>query len=197
MTRFVIRDKYFQKAKKEGYRARSAYKLKEIQERFKVIQRGHKVLDLGCAPGSFLQVISTIVGQEGLVVGIDILPVSPLPQKNVATVLGDIRDTDVVGLCATYASKGFDIVTCDIAPNLSGIREVDEKNVSDLFHAVLVIVDKGLKAGGHLVLKSFFSETFKATMTDLKKLFHSVSVYKPAASRAVSSETYLIALGKK
>jgi len=197
MTKFELRDKYFQKAKQDGYRARSAYKLKEAQDRLHIIRKGDRVLDLGCAPGSFLQVIVNIVGPEGLVIGIDILPVNSLPHKNIMTIRGDIRETDVAGFCALHAPGGFDVITCDIAPNLSGIREVDDRNVGELYDAVRGVVTKGLKTGGHFLLKAFFSDDFKATKSDLATLFRSVSVFKPAASRSISSEIYLVAVGKK
>lgn len=197
MSRFVLRDRYFQKAKEHGFRARSAYKLQEIQEKFKLIKKGGRVLDLGCAPGSFLQVIVKIVGPEGLVLGIDILPVEALPQKNVVTLQEDIRETDVAGVCALHAPKGFDIITCDIAPNLSGIKEADDKNVGELYDAVRDVVVKGLRTGGHFAMKTFFSDNFRATKSDLAGLFRSVSVFKPLSSRSISSETYLVATGKK
>jgi len=197
MSKFIIQDKYFQKAKHNGYRARSAYKLKEIQERFKLIKKADRVLDLGCSPGSFLQILAGIVGPEGIVVGIDILPTLKLPQKNIATIQGDIRDIDIMELCAFYATGGFNVITCDIAPNLSGIREVDNRNVSELYDAVKDIVIKGLNAGGHFVLKSFFSDDFKSIKSDLATMFRTVSVFKPAASRSASSEIYLVAVGKK
>ena len=197
MSKFIIQDKYFQKAKHNGYRARSAYKLKEIQERFKLIKKADRILDLGCSPGSFLQILAGIVGPEGIVVGIDILPTLKLPQKNIATIQGDIRDIDIMELCAFYATGGFNVITCDIAPNLSGIREVDNRNVSELYDAVKDIVIKGLNAGGHFVLKSFFSDDFKSIKSDLATMFRTVSVFKPAASRSASSEIYLVAVGKK
>lgn len=197
MSKFVLRDKYFLKAKENGFRARSAFKLKEIQIKFNLIKKGDNVLDLGCAPGSFLQVMAEIIGPEGTVVGVDILPLTPLPRKNVITIQGDIRETDVTDLRARYAPGGFNLITCDIAPNLSGIREVDDKNMGELYDGVRSFVTKGLKTGGHFVLKAFFSNDFKATKTDLTTLFRSVFVFKPAASRSISSEIYLVAMGKK
>ena len=129
--------------------------------------------------------------------GLDILPVSTLPQSNVVTLCKDVRETDITELCAIHAPGGFSGITCDIAPNLSGIREVDNKNVGDLYGAVRSAVIQGLKTGGNFVVKAFFSDDFKATKADLVRLFRSVSVFKPAASRSVSSEIYLVALGKK
>jgi 23S rRNA (uridine2552-2'-O)-methyltransferase len=197
MSKFILRDKYFQKAKQDGYRARSVFKLKEIQGKFNPVKRGDKVLDLGCAPGSFLQVLSEITGPEGIVIGIDILSINPLPQKNVILIQQDIRQTDVSDLCAKHAPDGFNVITCDISPNLSGIREVDDRNMGELYDAVRGFVVKGLKTGGHFILKAFYSDNFKDIKSDLTSVFKTVSVFKPAASRSISSETYLVGIGKK
>ena len=197
MGKFVLKDTFFQKAKQEGYRARSAYKLKEIQNRFHILKKGDKVLDLGCSPGSFLQVIADIVGQEGKITGIDILPLTPLPYKNVITVMCDVRETDIKELMHIHSLQRFDVVTCDISPNLSGISEVDNKNIGELYQAVQKVVSEGLREGGHFVIKSFFYDTFKGISIELKKIFMRVSVFKPMASRSASSEIYLICMNKK
>ncbi|OPY72532.1 MAG: Ribosomal RNA large subunit methyltransferase E [Syntrophorhabdus sp. PtaU1.Bin002] len=197
MSRFVLKDTYFKKAKQDGYRARSAYKLKEIQTKFRLIKKGDRVLDLGCAPGSFLQVLSGIVGPEGSVVGIDILPTQPLPFKNVVAITRNILDPGLGELLTSHAPHGFDAVTCDISPNLSGIKEVDDKNIRDVYDAVHQVVAASLKKEGGLVLKSFFSENLKGIQNDLKGMFRIVSIFKPAASRSVSSEIYLVCVGKK
>ncbi|MCX5802572.1 MAG: RlmE family RNA methyltransferase [Proteobacteria bacterium] len=197
MSKYVLKDTFFKKAKEEGYRARSAYKLKEIQNKFHLIKKGDKVLDLGCSPGSFLQVISDIVGYEGVVVGIDILPLTPLPKKNVSTIIRDVRELSIKELLNELSLQYFDVVTCDIAPNLSGIREVDEKNITELYEAVKNIVSDGLKTGGKFLLKSFFSGTFRDIDSDLKNIFKNVTIYKPVASRSKSSEIYLVCINKK
>lgn len=197
MSKFILQDRYFQKAKQNGYRARSAYKLKEIQENFRLIKKADRVLDLGCAPGSFLQILAGIVGPEGFVVGIDILPTVKLPHENIVTIQRDIRDIDIIELRTFYATDGFNVITCDIAPNLSGIREVDNRNVSELYDTVKDVAAKSLKTGGHFVLKSFFSDDFKSIKSDLATMFKTVSVFKPAASRSASSEIYLVAAGRK
>jgi 23S rRNA (uridine2552-2'-O)-methyltransferase len=197
MARFVVKDAFFTRAKKEGYRARSAYKLLEIQKKFQIIRKGNRVLDLGCAPGSWLQALSGMVGHEGLVVGIDLLPVVQLAGTHVITRQADIRDLDVAGLMKELAINSFDVITCDIAPNLSGLRDVDNANVANLYAAVTMTAEGGLKKGGNLVLKSFFSEDFKRSLSDLQALFSKVSIYKPTASRSVSSEVYFVCTGKK
>jgi 23S rRNA (uridine2552-2'-O)-methyltransferase len=197
MSRFVVKDTFFNKAKRDGYRARSAYKLLEVQEKFKLIKNGDSVLDLGSAPGSFLQVISKLIGERGRVIGVDILAVTPLPAGNITVTKLDIRDMDVQAILAEYSLGTFDVITCDIAPNLSGIREVDDRNVGELSEAVIRVVKNGLKQRGNFLIKSFFSDSFKQTHNVLKGLFAKVSVFKPASSRSVSSEAFFVCIDKK
>ncbi len=197
MARFVLKDTFYKKAKQEGLRARSAYKLQEIQERFRIVRNGDKVLDLGCAPGSWLQFLSGMVGKQGTVIGIDILPTPALTAKNITTIVADIRKTDINNVLSRQAIDGFDVVTCDIAPNLSGIREVDDARIEEIFGAVLGTVEAALKPGGHFIIKSFFTVVQKGISKKLQERFSKVSLYKPAASRSVSSEVYYICQGKK
>lgn len=196
-ARYVVKDRFYKKAKKEGYRARSAYKLEEIQARFRIIKTGDRVLDLGAAPGSWLQVESALTGETGLVVGIDVLPIAPLSSPNVVLKKADIREVDVPAFLHELGIPHFDVVTCDIAPNLSGIRDADNLRIGELYESVRAVVKAGLKPGGSFVFKSFFLEDFKTTVEELRTLFSKVAIYKPAASRGVSSEVYLICTGKK
>ncbi len=197
MGRFVLKDSYFNKAKQEGYRARSAYKLMEAQKKFRLLKKGDLVLDLGCAPGSFLQVIAEIVGPGGLVVGIDLLPTKPLSRGHVKIIQGDIRDPVVGELLSQHAPEGFTVVTSDIAPNLSGIREVDDHNIEEMVEAVRALIGARLRKGGNVLLKSFFSDRFKSFQSEFKAMFKAVTVFKPPASRSVSSEVYLVCTGKR
>jgi len=197
MGRFVVKDSFYVKAKKEGFRARSAYKLKEIQDKHHLIKKDDRVLDLGCAPGSFLQVLSAIVGENGFVFGIDILPTPKLPAKNITTIQADIREIDIKKIHSELSVAAFDAATCDIAPNLSGIRDVDNANIEALAEAVIKTVREGVKPGGTFIFKSFFTDTLKGVTQELQKTFQKVTLYKPAASRSVSSEVYLICTGKK
>lgn len=192
MNRHELKDTFYKKAKHEGYRARSIYKLKEIQDRFHIIKKNDRVLDLGCSPGSFLQYISDIVGDSGIVIGIDILPTPLLNKKNISTFQYDIRTVNMQDIMAERSLSFFDAITCDIAPNLTGIRETDDRNIEDIYIAVRRIIQGSLKKGGNLLLKSFFSEIFKPINTELKTLFKKVTIYKPTASRSKSSEIYLI-----
>jgi len=197
MGRFVLKDPFYKKAKQEGYRARSVYKLKEIEARFHLIRKGDKVLDLGCSPGSFLQALSEMVGEKGAVIGIDILPTPSLPAKNITAIQADIRETTIKELLSGLSFDSFDVITCDIAPNLSGIREVDDARIEELFGSVLKTVEDGLKPGGHFIIKSFSTGIQKDISDGLKKLFQKVSTSKPIASRSVSSEVYFVCTGKR
>lgn len=197
MARYVVKDTFYKKAKKEGYRARSAYKLQEIQEKFHAVKKGDSVLDLGAAPGSWVQILADLVGENGLVAGLDVLPVPAFNRKNVITRTADIRGVDIAALLEELSLPAFDVVTCDIAPNLTGIRDVDRANIEELYLAVVGIVRQGLKRGGNFLFKSFFLEDFKKTVDELNSIFGRVTIYKPAASRSVSSEVYLVCSGKK
>lgn len=197
MARFVLKDPFYKKAKDEGFRARSVYKLKDIDAKYHLIRKGDVVLDLGCSPGSFLQVLSDMVGEKGAVIGIDILPTPALPKKNVKTVTADIRDVDIAKLFGEFGLTHADTVTCDIAPNLSGIREVDDARIEELFHCVLDIVAKALKPGGNFIIKSFSTTVQKNITAELQKTFSKVSQYKPPASRSVSSEIFFVCMGRK
>ena len=197
MSRFVVKDTFFNKAKQDGYRARSAYKLLEAQEKFRLIKKGDSVLDLGSAPGSFLQVLLKLAGEKGTIVGVDLLPVKPLPAENITFMQLDIREMDVESMLAEHSLDRFDVVTCDIAPNLSGIREADDRNVEELFEAVIGIVRRGLKPKGNFLIKAFFSDSFKQSHNTLKSLFERVSIFKPVSSRSVSSEVFFVCTGRK
>ena len=141
--------------------------------------------------------LSDMVGEKGTVVGIDILPTPALPQKNVKAVQADIREIDIAKLMGEFGLTKIDVVTCDIAPNLSGIREVDDARIEELFTAVLSVVRDALKPGGNFIIKSFSTTVQKNISGALKQRFARVSQYKPPASRAVSSEIFFVCTGKK
>ncbi len=196
-ARYTVKDTFYKKAKKEGYRARSAYKLEEIQQKFTIIKKGDRVLDLGAAPGSWVQLESVLVGDGGLVIAIDILPVAPIPASNVVLKQADIREVDVLDLLREAGIPAFDVVTSDIAPNLSGVREVDIARIHDLYLAVLGITDAALRRGGNFLIKLFFSPDFAEMAAALKPRFSKIATFKPKASRSVSDEVYLVARGKR
>ncbi len=192
-------DKFFHKAKEEGYRARSAYKLKEILERFRIIRAGFNVLDLGSAPGSFIQVISKIVGPSGTVVGIDLKEIEPFGAsealKNVTTYVGDIFDFDY--LESILGAQRFDAITSDLMPNTTGIKFLDQDSSVDLNIAALRVVRKHLKPGGSAIFKIFNSNELRRFLSDEKRDFRDVRAMKPEAVRSTSKEIYIIGMGHK
>jgi len=190
---YQVKDKFFLKAKDEGYRARSAYKLKEILEKNPIIKTGDHVLDLGAAPGSFLQVASQIVGPAGSVIGIDLKPIKPL--KNVKTFVGDIFDYNY--LEKVLNGEKFDAVISDLAPNTTGIKFIDKDNSVELNLAALKTAKRHLKKGGGAIFKIFQSNQINNFLSAAKTLFAEVALFKPKAVRATSSEIYVVCTGFK
>lgn len=194
-----LHDRYFRQAKTEGYAARSAFKLKEIQERHRLIKRGDRVLDLGCAPGSWLQVCAELVGPEGRVVGIDLLRTRVPPMPNVNVIEGDIYATDPVTLrnLAYPELSGeppqFDVVISDMAPNTSG--HGDHFLSVRLCRRILELLPSLLRSSGAATMKIFEGEEFPEFVKECRAAFGSVWIFKPKASRDVSRETYIIAKG--
>lgn len=182
------RDRTYLRAVREGYRSRAAYKLREIQDRFHVIRDNDNVLDLGAAPGSWLQVVRSLTG--GKVVGVDLSPIAPL--EAVTTIMADLTDPslwkEVSALMGTV-----NVVISDAAPKLSGHRTYDQARAIGLNEKVLECACNVLKPGGNLVMKSFQGEDFDHLLNEVKQYFLSVKTYRSHASRKGSSEVYIIA----
>ncbi len=198
MPRRVLHDEYFNKAKAEGYVARSAYKLKQIQEHRPVIRRGMRVLDLGCAPGAWLQVAGELVGPTGQVIGLDLTPTLHQFPANIHTVVGDIYTVDPMALRSTGLSPGgepslFDVVLSDMAPNTSG--HGDHERSIRLCDRVVELLPDLLKTTGSLVIKVFEGSEYPRFLKDLREQFTKVKGFKPKASREVSVEMYVIGEG--
>lgn len=198
MARRVLHDQYFKKAKAEGYLARSAYKLAEIQERKRLIRPGGgaRVLDLGCAPGAWLQVASQIVGPKGRVVGIDLSATDHSFAANVTTLVGDIYKADARVLLEAGGLTGgdrFDVVLSDMAPNTTGAGD-DFLSVR-LCRRVLDLLPAILRTGGNLVMKVFEGEEYPALVKETAAHFVEARGFKPKASREVSREMYIVAMG--
>ncbi len=190
---FTPNDAYARKARSEGYLARSAYKLKTIVEKFGLLKPGDRVLDLGAAPGSWLQVASELVGTSGRVVGVDLSPVA-FRAKNVTTIQRDILDPELEAALSPYAP--FDVILSDAAPNTSGIKDRDQALSEELVLRVLALAETHLTPGGALVAKLFQSSETKNVMERARQMFKQAHLYKPKASRERSFETYLIGLNK-
>lgn len=190
------KDHYFRKAKKEGLRARSAFKIEEIARRFDVLRRGDRVLDLGAAPGGFLQVIAEAVGPQGSVLGVDIVPIKPLPLPQVRTAVLDVLAEDFDAKLAGLEPAPFDAVISDMAPKTSGIRDTDEARSLRLAERALEIALARGKLGGALICKLFMGRDFEAFRAMLRAAYGEVKVVRPEATRGASVEVYLVGLCK-
>ena len=187
---------YYKQAKKQGYRARSAYKLLQIQQRYNIIKRGDTVLDLGAAPGGWSQVAKEIVGEEGKVIGVDLLPIKPI--KNIHFIEGDITDTETMEkIKELIGKKKIDVVISDMSPNISGNYSLDQARSVWLCEHALNYAENFLKEKGNLVCKVFEGEDFNNLRAKIKKRFHKVENVIPKASRKTSSEVYLVGISFK
>lgn len=190
--RRILHDEFFKKAKAEGYLARSAYKLKEIQERHRILRSGMKVVDLGCAPGSWLQVASEIVGSKGIVIGIDLQEVRPDLAPNIRTLVGDIFKTDAAALLPDPAAK-FDAVISDMAPNTTG--HGDDALSIRLCRRVIELLPALLAPGGACAMKVLEGSGYPELLRDCQRLFSKAKGLKPKASRDLSREIFIVAEG--
>lgn len=190
------KDFFFRKAKADGLRARSAYKIEEIAERFEIFRQGQAVLDLGAAPGGFLQIIASHVGPKGMVVGVDLAAIKPFGRPNVKTavldVLADEFDAEVLKLWA----GDFDVVASDLAPKTSGIRTTDEARSIRLAMKALEVSRARGKVGGHFIAKLFMGGDFDEFRNEVRASFDEVKVVRPEATRGGSMEVYLVGLRK-
>jgi 23S rRNA (uridine2552-2'-O)-methyltransferase len=188
-------DSYFKKAKQEGYRSRAAYKLLELQQRYRVFKAGDRVIDLGAAPGGWLQVTAKVVGPDGKVIGVDLESIQPLPERNVILLSGDIRSEEVQLKIRQLIGGPAHCVLSDLAPKLSGIRDADMARCLELNRTALAVAFELLRPGGALLVKSFISDDLQLFTAELKQHFSAVQRTKPEATRQGSSEFYFFAKG--
>ncbi len=185
------RDPWRRDAKSKGYRARSAYKLKQIQDRFGLLRSGDAVLDIGCHPGGWTQVAVEEVGEEGLVVGVDLLATSPVDGAEV--LVGDINDPETLErVTVVLGGRGLNTVISDISPRLTGRYDTDQAISLELSTMSLDVAAELLVPGGGFVTKVFQGAGIEGLVGAAKQRFSSVSRFSPTASRSASSETYLI-----
>jgi 23S rRNA (uridine2552-2'-O)-methyltransferase len=183
------RDHYYRLAKEEGYRARSAYKLLQINEKFHIIKRGDNVVDLGAAPGGWLQVAARLSG--GKIVGVDLEDIVPIP--GVKTFQADITLDSTVDHVKEALGGDADVVICDAAPNLTGAWDMDHAISVDLARFALKMAKKLLRPKGNFVVKVFQGDMFIDFLNEVRKEFSSVQAHSPPASRKESAETYIVA----
>lgn len=199
-----INDPYVKLANKEGYRARAAYKLKEIDETLHLVKAGQLVVDLGCTPGAWSQYLrrrmspnGAAVGEmNGTIIGLDLLPMEPI--EGVTFIQGDFREADTLALLETaLAGKQADLVVSDMAPNLSGISSADAARIEYLVELAIEFAQNHMKPQGALVAKVFHGGSYNDVVQRFKAAFVTVKPFKPKASRDRSSETFLVGMGLK
>jgi 23S rRNA (uridine2552-2'-O)-methyltransferase len=185
-------DEYVKRAQQDGYRSRAVYKLLEIHEKDRLLRPGLAVVDLGAAPGGWSQLATQLVGSQGRVMALDILPMKPLP--SVEFIEGDFRETAVLDqLLAALDGRPVDLVLSDMAPNASGVKAVDQPSSLYLAELALDFARQCLKPGGDFLVKAFQGEGFDKFFKELRVAFATVAPRKPRASRARSAEQYLLA----
>ena len=186
-------DTFSRKAKIEGYRSRSAFKLKELQNKDRLIKRGMSILDLGSFPGGWSQVSKEIVGEKGKIVGVDLQEIKPIQgtsfiHKSVNELRTEDFDANLIP---------FDIVLSDMAPNISGIQDRDNAQMIDLLDKVIYSIENFLKTGGSTIIKVFQGDSLEYAKRFIKEHFLEVKIRKPNSSRRNSSETYILGINLK
>lgn len=191
-----INDEFVKRAQKEGYRARAAYKLTEIDDKDKLIKPGMTIVDLGATPGSWSQVAVQRLKGQGRIIALDLLEMQPI--NGVEFIQGDFREEAVLKLLENSLNgKQVDLVIADMAPNISGIAAVDQAGAAYLTELALEFSKDWLKPSGNFLVKVFIGEGFDEILQSMRPMFDKVVTRKPKASRGRSSEVYLLGLGRK
>ena len=189
-------DEFVKRAQVEGYRSRAAYKLLEIQEKDAILKPGMTVIDLGAAPGSWTQVVAQVIGKQGEIFALDLLPMETI--ENVTFIQGDFQEQTVLDtLLEAVKEQGIDVVLSDMAPNTSGIKSADQTKSIYLAELALDFAIQVLNQGGAFLVKIFQGPGFDDFLRQLKTVFSIVVIRKPKASRARSKEVYVLAKGFK
>lgn len=186
-----VNDPYVKLAKQAGYRSRATFKLAEIDARDKLLKQGHKVVDLGSAPGGWSQYATQRIGPRGTVIALDLLDMVSLP--GVTFIQDDFRSQAVLARMSALLPEGADLVMSDMAPNMSGVGMTDQARVIQLGEDAFAFAQQFLKPGGSFLVKTFHGQGYEAFVASLKPHFGSIAVRKPKASRDRSSEVYLLA----
>jgi len=191
------REYYYKKAKEENYRSRATYKLVQANEKYGFIQRNDIVVDLGAAPGGWIQAARKMVGKNGFVLGVDLKPIDPFTQEYIRTIIADFTEQGIVEQILSFIPRKADAVISDAAPNITGVWEVDHARQIDLATKALEIAQCILRPSGNFFVKVFEGDLLNDFIQTVKSLFETVKIVKPQASRAKSSEMYLLAMGLK
>jgi len=188
------RDYYYRRAKKEDLRSRAYFKLLEIVRKYDFIKAGDVVVDLGAAPGGWLQVSRKIVGESGFVLGVDVRRIKPLGFNNVFTIVGDIRDSEIIGRIKAILPRPADVVLSDVSPRVSGVWEVDHARQIGLAERSLEIALEVLRREGNFLVKVFQGYLHEEFLRLVRRCFYKVKVVKPKASRKESAEIYILGI---
>lgn len=187
-------DAYVKQAQKDGFRARAAYKLLEIDDKDSLIKPGMTIVDLGSAPGSWSQVAVQRLKGQGRVIALDILEMPPI--ADVEFIQGDFREDDVLqALEKSLNNQTVDLVICDMAPNITGVKQVDQASAAYLTELALAFSQDWLKPNGNFLVKVFIGAEFESILKAMRTVFKKVVTRKPKASRGRSTETYLLGIG--
>lgn len=197
MGKYHPRDHFYRKAKQEGFRARSAFKLDEIARRFRIFRAGQVVVDLGAAPGAWLQILSDLVGPKGEVIGVDVVPIRPLGRPNVKTAALDVLSEEFWAALAALHPGPYDVVVSDLAPKTTGIRLTDEARSIRLATLALDVSRRHGKPGSTFVAKLFMGSGFEEFRDEVRTFFDEVKVVRPEATRGASVEVYLVGLSRR
>ncbi len=192
-----VQDFYFKKAKKEGYPARSVYKLEEAQQKYRLLKKGGRVLDLGCHPGSWSLYAAKTVGTQGLVVSLDLQPTKGGGKKGMAPIHwlhGDITDEEMLARVRAFA-PAFDAVVSDMAPRTTGNKWADQQQSLALARRSLAVAEQFLVAGGVFYCKVFQGEDVDAFVAEVRARFQTARVVKPKSSRPESREVFVLGMG--
>lgn len=193
MAVYQPKDRFYRKAREEGLPSRAAFKLEELLERYRLVAGDSRVLDLGCAPGGWLAVLNRAV-PKGTVVGVDIVPCRP-PAARVQIIVGDMRENAVRQAAIAALGGKADLVTSDMAPKLSGIRDRDQARLLELLETAIGVASDVLRPGGALIVKVFMGEGLREVVERLRRRFRSVESTHLRATRPGSRELYLVARG--
>ena len=188
---------YYKKAKAENYRSRSTYKLIQANEKYGFIKLRNVVVDLGAAPGGWIQAARKMTGKHGFVLGVDLKPIEPFTQEYIRTIVADLTEPDIADQILSFLPRRPDVVICDAAPNVTGVWEVDHACQIDLATKAMEIAKCLLRPGGNFFVKVFQGNMLDDFILSVKDTFEEVRIVKPLASRSKSSEEYLMGLGLK
>jgi 23S rRNA (uridine2552-2'-O)-methyltransferase len=188
---------YYKKAKEENYRSRATYKLAQTITKYHFIKFGDVVIDLGAAPGGWIQAARKVVGKKGFVLGVDLKPIEPFAQPYIRTIICDITEPETEAQILSFLPRNPDVVLSDMSPNISGVWEVDHARQIDLATKAMELALKLLRPNGNFFVKVFEGDLVNKYIKTVEQHFDEVKFIKPKASRSKSSEMYVLALGKK